>query len=133
MLARLPRGELVLHVRAGENTDDERAGTIQVSIAGDVTLAPALPRVAGSLALRGKILIDGKPPGGPDYASSVRVECGPALTRYTTVDAKTGGFTVAHLPARRCVLHATSDRDRRWQRDLTVQPGSEVTVELTPG
>lgn len=131
-LSRVPRGELELELRSGPNTDDERAVKLHATITGDATLTPELPRIAGSLAVRGRMLIDDRPPGGPDYASHVRVDCGPLLGRDVT-PAPDGRFTVEHLPARACTVHATSDRDLRYRRDVMVQPGGpELIVELTP-
>jgi hypothetical protein len=124
VLQELAAGDLTLYLGAnGEDTDDTRYAVVHAHIDRDVTLTPVLPRVAGPYVVRGTITIDGRAPGGPDYATSVSVQCGDAPTHYGKLDAATGQFFVAHLPARECTLHVHSDAtELRRQRDTTIHP-----------
>ncbi len=132
VLADLQRGAIELHLRAGANTADERAAIVRATIGDDATLAPELPRIAGDETLRGHIELDRAPPGGPDYATTVVATCG-ELVRSGVVDATAGTFVIEHLPARPCTLHAESDaRPLRWERELQVRPGTDVTIVLEP-
>jgi hypothetical protein len=132
-LVRVPRGTFDLHVRIADGNDNERYTRLRGTVDRDLALTSAAPRVAGPLVVRGRILIDGAPPGGPDYASSVKVRCGEELTRIGKIDATTGAFRVEHLPARACRLEASSDvRDSHFEREVAIDPsaGRELVVDL---
>jgi hypothetical protein len=129
----LPRGDLEVTLDAAEDRDDQAHGVLHQAIVGNVTLAPRLATVGGPEVVRGRVLMPGgAPPGGPSYATSVEVTCGPGLFRHVDVDTSTGAFAVMHLPARACTLRARSDGAHRWERTIDITPGrtGEVIVEL---
>jgi hypothetical protein len=121
-------GALELKLHAGGSGPNESVATVRQQLTGDTTATPRLARIGGALSLRGKLTVDHDVPAS---ISSVHIACGPELARDASVDPRTGEFVFGNLPGRACVLTASSARGAQFlQRDLRVQPGAFVAVEL---